>query len=197
MPKGSIGFSLTKNRESTFCFNCNARHRCKTPQLLLLEANATEEAELANEIEVTSPIVEISLKSLTLSPQNIRRLKGFIKKHCVTILVDLESTHKFLNPSLAKQCGHKVNFELQFSYGKRYNVPMNIQWFQFQLDFYLLPVSGYDIVLGADWSRSLGEFHRLLLQEKQGIFIQLIALTRVDSKISLPPNGDKGFRNLF
>ncbi|KAH7560795.1 hypothetical protein JRO89_XS10G0104300 [Xanthoceras sorbifolium] len=111
-----------ERRTKGLCFNCDEKfklgHRCKTPQLLLLEANAAKDAELANESEDASPIVEISLKALTgLSPQNTMRLKGSIKKYSVTILVDSGSTHNFLNPTLAKQCGCKVTstdqFELQ------------------------------------------------------------------------------------
>ncbi|KAH7567269.1 hypothetical protein JRO89_XS07G0041500 [Xanthoceras sorbifolium] len=204
-----------ERRTKGLCFNCDEQfkpgHRCKTPQLLLLEADAAEDAELEDEYDDTSPTVEISLKALTgLSLQNTMRLKGSIKKHGVTILVDSGSTHNFLNPTLAKQCGCKVTFTDQFrvtvgdggvinSSEKCYDVPVSIQGFQFQLDFYLLPVSGCDIVLGAEWLQSLGngssptvladqgEFKRLLLQEKQSMFIQLMALTREDTKVSLPP----------
>ncbi|KAH7575621.1 hypothetical protein JRO89_XS02G0166100 [Xanthoceras sorbifolium] len=55
------------------CFNCDEQfkqgHLYKTPKLLLLEANAAEDAELEDESEDASPTVEISLKALTgLSP---------------------------------------------------------------------------------------------------------------------------------
>ncbi|KAH7548216.1 hypothetical protein JRO89_XS14G0084500 [Xanthoceras sorbifolium] len=108
------------------CFNYDEQfkpgHRCKIPQLLLLEADVAKDAELENEFEDASPIVEISLKALTgLSPQNTMRDGGVIN-----------------------------------SFGKCYDVPVSIQGFQFQLDFYLLPVSGCDIVLGAEWLQSLG-----------------------------------------
>ncbi|KAK9175045.1 hypothetical protein WN944_027050 [Citrus x changshan-huyou] len=78
------------------------------------------------------------------------RLKGNLKKHGVTILIDFSSTHNFLNPSLAKQCGCPVTTTTQFqvtvadggvisSSGKCSHVPVNIQGFQFHLDFFLLP----------------------------------------------------------
>ncbi|TXG49921.1 hypothetical protein EZV62_025796 [Acer yangbiense] len=129
---------------------------------------STDDADLEDEVKDTSPIVEISLKALTgLSPQNTMRLKGSIREHDVTILMDSGSTHNFLNPTLAKQCSCKITSTDQFkvtvgnggvisSSGKCYNVLVNIQGFQFQLDFYLLPVSGCDIVLGAEWLQSLG-----------------------------------------
>ncbi|KAK9230905.1 hypothetical protein WN943_021136 [Citrus x changshan-huyou] len=45
---------------------------------------------------------------------------------------------------------------------------VNIQGFQFHLDFFLLPISGRDIVLGVDWLRSLGailwHFSKLTMQ---------------------------------
>ncbi|KAH7550551.1 hypothetical protein JRO89_XS13G0214900 [Xanthoceras sorbifolium] len=127
------------------------------------DADAAKDAELENESKDALPKMEISLKAFTgLSPQNT-------------------------------------------------------------MHFYLLPVSGCDIVFGAEWLQSLGvilwdfskltmqfswkghnvqltgngssptvlanhsEFKRLLLQEKQGVFIQLMALTGEDTKVSLPP----------
>ncbi|KAH7575638.1 hypothetical protein JRO89_XS02G0174700 [Xanthoceras sorbifolium] len=82
------------------CFNCDKQfklvHRCKTPQLLLLEANTAEDAELEDKSEDALPTMEISLKALTgLSSQNT-------------------------------------------------------------MHFYLLPVSGCDIVLGAKRLQALG-----------------------------------------
>ncbi|KAH7557264.1 hypothetical protein JRO89_XS11G0091300 [Xanthoceras sorbifolium] len=54
------------------------------------------------------------------------------------------------------------------SSGKCYDVPVSIQGFQFQLYFYLLPVSGCDIMLGAEWLQSLGailwDFSKLTMQ---------------------------------
>ena len=94
------------------------------------------------------------------------RLKRNLKKYGVTILIDSSSTHNVLNLSLAKQCGCPVTTTTQFqvtvvdggvinSSGKYYHVPVNIQGFRFHLDFFLFPVSGCDIVLGAKWLRSL------------------------------------------
>ncbi|KAH7550330.1 hypothetical protein JRO89_XS13G0172800 [Xanthoceras sorbifolium] len=64
-----------ERRTKGLCFNCDEQfkpgHRCKTPQLLLLATDAAKDAELENESEDASPIVEISLKALTrLSLQN-------------------------------------------------------------------------------------------------------------------------------
>ncbi|KAH7575606.1 hypothetical protein JRO89_XS02G0161800 [Xanthoceras sorbifolium] len=77
-----------KRRTKGLCFNCDEQfkpgHHYKTPQLLLLEADAAEDAELEDESEDAPPTVEISFKALTgLSPQNTMRLKGSIKKNTV------------------------------------------------------------------------------------------------------------------
>lgn len=65
------------------------------------------------------------------------------------------------------------------SLGKCFNVLATIQGFQFHLDFFLLPVSGYDIVLGTEWLHSLGfilyDFSKLTMQFSwKGQNIQLI-----------------------
>ncbi|KAH7565427.1 hypothetical protein JRO89_XS09G0205300 [Xanthoceras sorbifolium] len=152
-------------------FNCDEQfkpgHRCKTPQLLLLEADVAKDAELEDEYDDASLTVKISLKALTgLSPQNTMRDRGVIN-----------------------------------SSGKCYDVPVSIQGFQFQLDFYLLPVSGCDIVLGAEWLQSLGvilwDFSKLTMQFSwKGHNVQLsgngssptvLANQGEDTKVSLPP----------
>ncbi|KAK9184859.1 hypothetical protein WN943_025210 [Citrus x changshan-huyou] len=228
----------TERRAKGLCFNCDEQfkpgHRCKVPQLLLLDANIEDKDEQAEALEELLEIVEVSLKAFTGgTPQNTMRLKGNLKKHGVTILIDSGSTHNFLNPSLAKQCGCLVTTTTQFqvtvadggvinSSRKCSHVPVNIQGFQFHLDFFLLPVSGCDIALGAEWLRSLGailwdfskltmhftwkgqtvqltrydslppalgnhgEINWLLLQEKQGIFFQIMAITTSVIDISAP-----------
>ncbi|XP_052291764.1 uncharacterized protein LOC127900631 [Citrus sinensis] len=228
----------TERRAKGLCFNCDEQfklgHRCKAPQLLLLDADIDDKDEQAEAFEEFLETVEVSLKALTrATPQNTMRLKGTLKKHGVTILIDSGSTHNFLNPSLAKQCGCPVTTTTQFqvtvadggvisSSRKCSHVPVTIQGFQFHLDFFLLPVSGCDIVLGAEWLRSLGailwdfskltmqftwkgqtvqltgydslppalanhgEINRLLLQEKQGIFFQIMAITTSVADISAP-----------
>ncbi|KAK0582020.1 hypothetical protein LWI29_020541 [Acer saccharum] len=136
----------SEKRAKGLCFYCDKQfkpgHHCKKPQLLLLEAGGIDDADLEDEVKDTSPIIEISMKALTgLSLQTTMHLKGSIREHCVIILVD----------SVTVGDGGVIS-----SSGKCYNVPVNIRGFQFQLDFYLLPISGCDIVLGVEWLQSLG-----------------------------------------
>ncbi|KAH9660390.1 hypothetical protein KPL70_024180 [Citrus sinensis] len=146
----------TERRAKGLCFNCDEQfkpgHRCKAPQLLLLDADIDDQDEQAATFEEFPETVEVSLKALTrATPQNTMRLKGTLKKHSVTILIDSDSTHNFLNPSLAKQCRCLVTTTTQFqvtvadggeinSSGKCSHVSVNIQGFQFHLDFFLLPI---------------------------------------------------------
>lgn len=161
-----------ERRAKGLCFNCDEQfkpgHRCKAPQLLFLDVDIEDKNKQAEVFEGLPETVEVSLKALTgATSQNTMQLKGNLKKWGVTILIDSGSTHNFLNPSLAKQCGCPVTATTQFqvtiadggvisSSGKCSRVPVNIQGFQFHLNFFLLPVSGCDIVLGAEWLRSLG-----------------------------------------
>ncbi|KAH7560615.1 hypothetical protein JRO89_XS10G0054800 [Xanthoceras sorbifolium] len=122
--------------------------------------DAAEDAELEDEFEDASPTVEISLKALIgLSPQNTMR------------------DERVINSS-----------------GKCYDVPVSIQgallW-----DFSKLTMQfswkGHNVQLTRNGSSPTvltdqGEFKRLLLQEQQGMFIQLMALTGEDTKVSLP-----------
>ena len=72
------------------CFNCDEQfkpgHRCKAPQLLLLDADIDDQDEQAEAFEEFPETVEVSLKALTgATPQNTMRLKGNLKKHGVSL----------------------------------------------------------------------------------------------------------------
>ncbi|XP_026449162.1 uncharacterized protein LOC113349403 [Papaver somniferum] len=160
-------------------------HLCAKSRLLFLEgANDMSITELQQDnsedipedvlIESEKDIAstpEISLHAFMGSPfPKTMRITGYIKGHPVTILIDSGSTHNFLHPKIAKHCGYKVtssNTVMQVMIGDgRFlnatgscsNVTIKLQDYVFDIDFYLLAVSGCDAVLGVQWLRSLGTF---------------------------------------
>ncbi|KAF8394165.1 hypothetical protein HHK36_020371 [Tetracentron sinense] len=106
------------------------------------------------------------------------RITSTLKNRPVNVLIDSGSTHNFIHPSLAKQCrlsSHKdKNFKVMVaddnfitSLGTCSGVSLYLQEYPFDADFFLLAISGCDVVLGAQWFRSLGviswDFSQLIM----------------------------------
>ncbi|XP_026445458.1 uncharacterized protein LOC113346084 [Papaver somniferum] len=184
-----------ERREKGLCFNCDEvykkDHVCLNPRLTILdvenyirEGSTTTEDTAPVSFEV-SEVYEfdptISLSSLFGSsfPRTMR-VTGRIKSQPITILIDLGSTHNFLHPSVAKQCGFEVcsrdsPLSVTVGDGGKLNtrgscpsVHIQLPSFRFSADFHLLDISGCDVVLGVQWLRTLGpiewDFARLSMQ---------------------------------
>ncbi|GAV78486.1 RVP_2 domain-containing protein [Cephalotus follicularis] len=97
--------------------------------------------------------------------------------HCqVILLIDSSSTHNFFNNKVVENSGLSPNsegsFEVAIANGEKLSssglydgVCIMLQGVPMVVDFYLLPLGGYDAVLGAQWLRTLGpilwEFSKL------------------------------------
>lgn len=176
-----------ERRAKGFCFNSDEHYQvmfvqchnfcCYMEQLmkvnLPVEENTTELPEL-------TPLFAISLLALLGStfPKTMR-LKGSLKHQSVTVLIDSGSTHNFIHPSVAKRCGFSPPKNQHFtvriadggqltSYGCSKGVSLNLQGYEFITDLFLLDISGCDVVLGAQWLRTLGliawDFTQLVMQ---------------------------------
>lgn len=109
---------VDEKRQKGLCFGCDEKyfrgHVCKKKQLFLLETEAEEGLwddedrndglpEGPNCVE-EEPQISVHALSGSFSFRTMR-LKGQIKKHPITILIDSGSTHNFLDPNVAKRTG--------------------------------------------------------------------------------------------
>ena len=112
--------------------------------------------------------LEISLHALArvTTPQTMRVI-GFFKKLSHTILIDLGSTHNFIEPRIAKQADCFIHicssFEVIISNGgtlpckgKCRNVHISMGDFILCFDMFSFPLGGCDVVLGTQWLHTLG-----------------------------------------
>jgi hypothetical protein len=110
----------------------------------------------------------ISLNALTgfSAPQPLK-LIGYIKHRKVIILVDSGSTHNFIHCHIAQetQCYIHVinNFQIMIANdgsmkcgGHCENVCLQIGDYHLKSHMFAIDMGGCDIVLGADWLRTLG-----------------------------------------
>ncbi|XP_026452244.1 uncharacterized protein LOC113352661 [Papaver somniferum] len=140
---------LAQRRAKNLCYNCDEKyvygHKCKTQQLFMVLA------------EEYSPPDHTTSSTEPEQPINV----------AVTILVDTGSTHSFIDVALAKRlfCNIQPTSHLLVTVanGERITssrvcqqMEWQIQGHQFKEDFHVLALGGCDIVLGADWLKTLG-----------------------------------------
>ncbi|KAJ9559053.1 hypothetical protein OSB04_013667 [Centaurea solstitialis] len=124
------------------------------------------ELDNADGVEEGSP--EISLHAITgTSHPHTLRIRGHIRNHPVTVLIDGGSTHNFIDQKLVRRLGLNVekveNFQVTVASRERLNCPgicknihLTLQKVPVTVDFYVLPVSACPLVLGVQWLRTLG-----------------------------------------
>jgi hypothetical protein len=183
------------------CYNCDEKyfsgHKGKEQNIFMaISEEISEEDEetpsMSESLESTNitppsdpPEVEpiISLNALTgfSAPQTLK-LIGYIKHHKVIILVDSGSTHNFIHRHIAQETHcyiHVVNnFQIMIANGgsmkcggRFENVCLQIGDYHLKSHMFAINMGGCDIVLGADWLRTLGpilmDFKDLTMQFSQ------------------------------
>jgi hypothetical protein len=183
------------------CYNCDDKyfpsHKCKEQNLFMaISEEISEEdeetpsmSESPESTDITPPSdppeVEpvISLNALTgfSTPQTLK-LIGYIKHRKVIILVDSGSTHNFIHRRIAQETHcyiHAVNnFQIMIANGgsmkcggRCENVRLQIGDYHLKSHMFSIDMGGCDIVLGADWLRTLGpilmDFKDLTMQFDQ------------------------------
>ncbi|RWV94147.1 hypothetical protein GW17_00043346 [Ensete ventricosum] len=101
---------------------------------------------------------------------NLQKLKieGFLEQQSIIILIDTGSTHNFMSSKVAAhlmlQKEDYNGFKVKVANGQilKYNqkcprVNLILQEYDVVIDFFPLPLDGFDIVLGIDWLSSIGD----------------------------------------
>ena len=107
------------------------------------------------------------------------RLLGRIKKQALVMLIDSESTHNFMDQSVAKRlkCPTQMVAGMSVTVAngevlRTQEVCKNVTWESQRVlqttDFLLLPLRGCDLVLGVQWLQTLGlitwDFNALIMR---------------------------------
>ncbi|XP_068649560.1 uncharacterized protein [Aristolochia californica] len=157
---------MDQRRAQGLCFNCDKKyktnHQCK--RLLWLEVDDPEEGDLPEEEdqnEVEEPA--ISLHAMTgLHSTNTMQVHATIKHLMLLALVDSGSTHNFLSQLATQQLGLSLqqnsgisvsvaNRDKVISVGFCSAVPFVIEGHTFVADFLVIPLAGFNLVLGIKW----------------------------------------------
>lgn len=181
-------------REKSLCFNCDEKwikgHRCKGKLLLLSvdgsrlteinHSDSSDEEDVPETSRLSSEPNLISLNDMegVIGPKTIR-LAGTINERKVSVLVDSGSTHNFIQSEIVKKLKLPVskidNFcvttgsmtQLKCSRVCK-RAKIMIQETEIEVDLFLLPVTGANIILGIQWLQTLGrvitDYHDLYME---------------------------------
>ncbi|KAK9230741.1 hypothetical protein WN944_023713 [Citrus x changshan-huyou] len=164
-----------ERREKGLCYYCDEKflpgHRCQSPQLFMIEDSPQHDClETIEEVkqDTGESIPEISYHAIpgTEHPQTIRVL-GKLKNKDIMVLVDGGSTHNFIDQSVVSKFGLPVvrdkRFQVMVANREKIecaerclNLAITIQNHPIKADFYVLPVSTCQAVLGVEWLATLG-----------------------------------------
>ncbi|PNX92970.1 Ty3/gypsy retrotransposon protein, partial [Trifolium pratense] len=174
---------MASRREKGLCYNCDEtftpQHKCRGRFFLLVTEEPMEsppdlidftEPDPPNETTPTDAAIDAQISLHALSGCTVAstiRLMGCIANHPVTVLIDGGSTHNFVQDRIAKFLELPSipisNLKVMVGNGNNLDctrfcsdVPLMLQSKSFVVDFYVLPLCGADIVLGAPWLKNIG-----------------------------------------
>jgi hypothetical protein len=192
---------MVERQLKVLCYNCDDKyfsgHKCKEQNLFMaISKEISEEDEetpsMLESLESTDitppsnptkvePIISINSLTAFSTPQTLK-LIGYIKHWKVIILVDSGNTHNFIHRCIAQKTHcyiHAVNnFQIMITNcgsmkcgGHCENVHLQIGDYHLKSHMFSIDMGGCDIVLGADWLRTLGpilmDFKDLTMQFDQ------------------------------
>ncbi|KAF2299032.1 hypothetical protein GH714_030119 [Hevea brasiliensis] len=176
---------LNERKRLGLCFKCNDKfgpgHRCKklfSIQAVLEDSDDDTEMEI-EEQDSAEEVLAISLHAIAgFEGPETMRLCGRVVRLDGMVLVDSGSTHNFISEEFARKAGleptMRKKLKVQVASGEELSSPgictqtqILIQRVPITVDLYILPLEGYDVVLGTQWLRTLGpivwDFSKLLM----------------------------------
>ncbi|CAM8996543.1 unnamed protein product [Rhodiola kirilowii] len=211
--KRLIPTEMAVRREKGLCFNCDEQfrpgHKCKPKFLCMLMEedddpleDELEQPPITEEQTEEPPTISFHAMQGRTLPRTLR-LKATLAGRQVLVLIDGGSTHNFVQTRVAKNAGLTVETAKHLSVtvgngeelrceGMSRDVQLTLGGKIFHADFYLLPIYGADVVLGAQWLADVGpvmfdykelwlsldyEGETLKLQGIQPVMAQFSALT--------------------
>eukprot|EP00253_Pinus_taeda_P012985 PITA_12985 len=190
---------MAKRRKQGLCYYCDEKystgHKCKEPKFFQIDAtdySSTEEDPPLEEHELLEennqqdnvsdePVISLHALAGISSPQTLK-IRGFIKHRPVVVLIDSGSTDNFIHQKVVEivHCFVRAvsNFHVQIvdrgtmkCEGRCENVKLQMGDYQLKTHMFAIHMGGCDIVLGADWLRTLGPI-TMAFQELYMIFKQ-------------------------
>ncbi len=145
------------------------------PEVEILDSDH-EEVETDDDIEAVTHIVH-ALAGYS-NPQTMK-IRGTLKHQLVTVLIDTGSTNNFIDRKVIARLAYHIEccdkFEVKVADGwiltydsKCSKIKLMLQGQELFVDFFLLPLEDYEVVLGIKWLSILGDvsqnFSKLIMK---------------------------------
>eukprot|EP00253_Pinus_taeda_P035434 PITA_35434 len=172
--------TLKVQKEPKF-FQIDAIDYSSTEEYPPLEEHEPLEEDNQQDNVSDEPVISLHALAGISSPQTLK-IRGVIKHRPVVVLIDSGSTHNFIHQKVAETVDCFVravsNFQVQIAdggtmkcEGRCENVKLQMGDYQLKTHMFSIHMGGCDIVLGADWLRTLGpitmDFQELYMSFKQ------------------------------
>lgn len=162
-------------------------HNCRRAKALLIEGFNVAEVEEDTKVSqplpsdkhdsmeeetvynLDEPLIQLYVLAgeVTHDTMQLKGVLGSTNKQ-VHVLIDSGATHNFVHPSVIKYAeawfGKGKSLQVMVASGTRLHttgfipsLEMCLQGYSFTSEFYVLPISGCEVILGAPWLRSLGD----------------------------------------
>ena len=156
-----------ERRRLGLCYNCNEPysrgHNRVCRRIFYIDGIELDEGAVAEEAPV------FSLHAVAGVPgSNTLQLRVRVGEADFTALIDTGSTHSFIGEDAARRAGLCIeprprltatvaNGERVACPGVLRRAPVLIDGLEFQVDLFIMPLAGYDVVLGTNWMAPLGD----------------------------------------
>jgi hypothetical protein len=152
------------------CFNCDEKysrgHNKVCKRLFLLDSVDDEDEDADEEPAMEAPVFSLHAVAGVPVGRSIL-LRVVLGATTFMALVDTGSSHNFIGEAAAQRTGLDVqprprltatvdNGEKVSCPGVIRRAPLSIEGMAFHVDLYVMPLAGYDIVLGTQWMAQLG-----------------------------------------
>jgi hypothetical protein len=160
-----------ERRHLGLCFNCNEKytrgHNRVCRRIFYIDGfEITDDTTAADEPDTTVPV--FSLHAVAgVAANNTIQLQVLLGATSFIALVDSGSTQSFIGEEAARRSGLHIEprsrFTAMVANGERVScpsvicqAPVVVDDAEFRVDLYVMPLAGYDVVLGAHWMATLG-----------------------------------------
>ena len=134
------------------------------PEVEVLDSDH-EEVEINDDVEAVTHTVH-ALAGYS-NPQTMK-IGGTLKHQSVTVLIDIGSTNNFMDRKIAARLAYHIEccdkFEVKVANGrilicdsKCSKIKLILQGQELFVNFFLLPLEDYEVVLGIKWLSTLGD----------------------------------------
>lgn len=133
---------------------------------LMQHGDENQDNEVPPITDLDEPLIRLHIMSDDSNAQTMQ-LKGLFGGKVVHVLIDSGATHNFVHPQLLKGTKFPVHYfaplSVSLASGARMQTKgevtasLEMQGFVCTNDFYILPVTGCEVVLGATWLKTLGD----------------------------------------